>query len=331
VPSAEKTLLCVSGSEATFNAIRLARAVTGRSDLIKFEGCYHGWHDDLLMNHYMTKGSKLGDRTPPSAGILQEALEHTHIVNFNRIDEVEAKIREKRGKIAAVIVEPIMHNVGSIMPKPGFLEELRELTERHGIILIFDEIITGFRHGLGGYQEKCGVTPDVTTLGKSIANGFPMAAICGREDLMDRFSTAGGDVFYLGTFNAHPVSTAASLATIEELEDGSVYEKIFRLGDRIRKGLQEISVQLGLKTYASGYGSVFVNYFMEPPVESYPDLLRNNTQSDLSFRRMMIERGILLSSRNIRRSVISASHSDMDIDTTLEKARESLIESSKLK
>jgi len=157
----------------------------------------------------------------------------------------------------------------------------------------FDEIITGFRHGLGGYQEICGVTPDLTTLGKSVANGFPMAAICGREDLMNRFNTAGGDVFYLGTFNAHPVSTAASLATIEELEHGSVYEHMFKLGDRIREALQEMYVELDLKTYSTGYGSVFVNHFLEPPVESYTDLLKNNTQTDLSFRRKMVEKGIL--------------------------------------
>lgn len=325
VPSAEKVLFCNSGSEATYSAVRLARAVTGRSELIKFQGCYHGWHDYLLMN-VSSEASKIGRKDPLSAGMLKEAVDHTHVLAFNRLDEVEQKVRERKGKIASIILEPIPHNIGCILPKQEFLEGLREITERDGIVLIFDEVISGFRHSMGGYQEMCGVTPDLTTLGKSMGNGYPISAICGREDLMNRFNTAGGDVFFAGTYNAHPLSTTAALATLAELEQGSVYEYLFTLGDRLRKGLQEICDSLGLRTYTTGFGSLFVTYFMEPPIESYTDLLRNDAARFVAFRRKMIERGIFMLPINLKRSVISASHSEEDIERTLENARQSLTE-----
>jgi glutamate-1-semialdehyde 2,1-aminomutase len=325
VPSAEKVLFCNAGSEATYSAVRLARAVTGRTELIKFQGCYHGWHDYLLMN-VISEGSKISGKDPLSAGMLKEAIDQTHIVSFNRLDEVEQKVRERDGKIAAIILEPIPHNIGCVIPRQEFLHGLREIADRHGIVLIFDEIISGFRHSIGGYQKICGVIPDLTTLGKSIANGYPLSAICGREDLMNRFNTAGGDVFFAGTYNAHPLSTAAGLATIEELEDGSVYEHLFALGDRLRKGLQEICDGLALRTYTTGFGSVFVVYFMDPPVDSYVDLLRNNTESCLAFRKKMIDRGHFLLPISLKRSVISASHSNEDIKNTLESAKQALTE-----
>ena len=223
VPSAKQILFCNSGSEATYSAIRLARAVTKRTEIIKFIGAYHGWHDSVLLS-YSSDRSMLGRRDPHSAGMIKEVVSKTHPLTFNDLKAVEKKIRERKGKIAAVILEPILHNMGCVMPRIEFLKGLRELTEKNNIILIFDEIITGFRHSIGGYQKICGITPDVTTLGKSIANGYPLAAICGREDLMQRFKTAGGDVFFAGTYNAHPLSTAAGIATLKELEDGSVYD-----------------------------------------------------------------------------------------------------------
>lgn len=325
VPSAEKVLFCNSGSEATYSAVRLARAATGRSELIKFQGCYHGWHDYLLMN-VISEASKIGHKDPLSAGMLQESIDHTHVLAFNRLDEVEEKVRQRKGEIAAIILEPIAHNIGCVLPKQGFLEGLREITEREGIVLIFDEVISGFRHNIGGYQKICGVTPDLTTLGKSMGNGYPISAICGREDLMNRFNTAGGDVFFAGTYNAHPLSTTAALATLEELENVSVYERLFALGDRMRKGLQEISDGLGLKAYTTGFGSLFVTYFMRPPIESYVDLLRNDAESFVAFRRKMIERGSFMLPINLKRSVISTSHSEEDIERSLENARHSLSE-----
>ena len=226
--------------------------------------------------------------------MLREAVDNTIVLTFNRLDEVQKAVEENRDQIAMVILEPIPHNIGCVLPKQDFLQGLREITEREGILLVFDEVITGFRHSIGGYQSLCGVTPDLTTLGKAMANGYPCAAICGRRELMQRFATGGGDVFFAGTYNAHPLATAAAMATIEELEDGSVHDRIFRLGEEIRQGLSEIIGRLGIKAHVTGFGSVFVVYFMEPPVESYTDLLRNNSEMDLAFRWGMIERGIFI-------------------------------------
>jgi len=317
VPSAKQALFCLTGSEATYSAIRLARAVTKRTEIIRFIGGYHGWHDSVLAGPSRER-SMLGHS---SAGMIKEVVSKSHALTFNDLKAVEKKIRERRGKIAAVILEPIMHNVGCVMPKIEFLKGLRELTEKRNIILIFDEMITGFRHGLGGYQKICGITPDVTTLGKSIANGYPLAAICGREDLMQRFKTAGGDVFFAGTYNAHPLSTAAGIATIEALEDGSVYDHIFALGDQMRKGMKEICENLGLRAYATGFGSIFVTYFLEPPVENYTSLLKNDGRLDVAFRREMVKRRFLIMPMDLRRGVISASHSKEEIIETLNAAK----------
>jgi glutamate-1-semialdehyde 2,1-aminomutase len=202
VPSAEMVHFCNSGSEATYNAVRLARAVTGRPKLVKFQGCYHGWHDYLCMN-VISPRDRLGKHDPGSAGMLPEALQNTIVLTFNSVPELEQAFAESGDEIAAVILEPIPHNIGCVMPRPEFLKALRELTKRNGSLLIFDEVITGFRHALGGYQAICGVTPDLTTLAKSMANGYPCAALCGKRDFMQRFATAGGDVFFAGTYNAH--------------------------------------------------------------------------------------------------------------------------------
>ena len=226
VPSAEKVLLCVTGSEATYNAIRLARAVTGRKKLIKFQGCYHGWHDSVCMN-VISSRQNIGKYDPGSAGIMEETARHTIVLDFNRLDQVEETLRREKDQIAALILEPIPHNIGCVLPLPGYLEGIRDLCDQHGVVLIFDEVITGFRYGLGGFQTNCKVTPDLTTLAKSMANGYPCAALCGKRELMDRFQTNSGDVFFAGTYNAHPIAVAAALATIGELEDRRVYERLF--------------------------------------------------------------------------------------------------------
>jgi glutamate-1-semialdehyde 2,1-aminomutase len=176
IPSAEKVLLCNSGSEATFNAVRLARAVTGRRKLVKFQGCYHGWHDYLCMN-VISPAEKIGGYDLHSAGILEEAAHQTLVLPFNNIDVVEEAFRRNRGQIAGIILEPLPHNIGCVLPRAGFLEGLRQLCDQHGVVLIFDEVITGFRHGLGGFQKHAGVTPDLTTVAKSMANGYPCAAL----------------------------------------------------------------------------------------------------------------------------------------------------------
>ena len=190
-------------------------------------------------------------------------------------------------------------------------------------------MITGFRHGLGGYQEELDILPDLTTMAKAIANGYPCAVLAGREDLMMRFSSAGGDVFVGGTYNGHPVATAAALATIAELEDGTVYQRIFRLGDKARQGMQQIADRLDIEMTVAGYGSVFVPYFMSGAITRYADLLRNNTEADTMFRSEMVKRGIFMLPLAMKRNHISAAHTDADIDRTLNIAEDVLKEMSR--
>jgi glutamate-1-semialdehyde 2,1-aminomutase len=324
IPSAEKVLLCSTGSEATYHALRVSRAVTGRKKIIKFQGCYHGFHDSVLCN-IISPADKVGKMDPGSAGILSETLDQTLVCRFNDLGDVERAMRAHPGDVAAIILEPIAHNIGCVLPKPGFLEGLRQIATQHGSVLIFDEVVTGFRHHLGGYQAICGVTPDLTTLGKAIANGFPMAAICGRAELMDHFKTrTGGDTFFAGTFNGNAVSCAAALATMDILEREPVHEHIFRLGERLRAGLQEIHQRLGIRATVAGFGSVFLTYFMEGPIDSYADLLRNDEARFLEYRRGLFERGIFKLPVNLKRGHISYAHADAHIDRTLEACEDVL-------
>ncbi|HKS97665.1 MAG TPA: aspartate aminotransferase family protein [Terriglobia bacterium] len=326
VPSAEKVLLCTTGSEATLHALRVARAFTGRPKIIKFQGCYHGVHDAVLCN-IASPAEKVGELDPASAGILPDVLEHTLVSAFNDLDGVEKALDGHRGQVAAIIIEPIAHNVGCILPQPGFLEGLRQLATAHRTVLIFDEVITGFRHALGGYQSICGVTPDLTTLGKAIANGFPMAAVCGKAEIMDRFTTRpGGDTFFAGTYNGNGVGCAAALATLEMLEREPVHQHVFRLGERLRQGLREIHARLGVPATVAGFGSVFLTYFQEGPIVSYADLLRNDSQRFVDYRRRLIERGILKMPLNLKRNHVSYSHTDAHVDRTLEVCEDVLKE-----
>jgi len=322
VPSAERVLLANSGSEATYQALRLARAVTGRNGIVKFQGAYHGWHDAVAMN-VISAADKIGRRDLLSAGMLPGAVEHTHILPFNDVEAI-ADFLERRGEdIAAVLVEVIPHNIGCVLPRPGFLRALRDLCDKFGCLLIFDEVITGFRHRLGGYQKLCGVTPDLSTFAKAMANGYPIAALAGKAKYMQRYEPGGG-VFFAGTYNGHPHSVAAALATIAELEDGSVHAHCFALAERAANGIQQIAHELGIPMTVARFGSVFVPYFMEGPIASYTDLLRNDDKRDVWFRSQMCARGIFMLPTALKRNHVSAAHTEADIDRTLEAAREVL-------
>ncbi len=326
VPAAEMVLFCNAGSEATFHALRLARAVTGRRYILKFQGCYHGWHDYTCRN-MLSAPEKIGTRDPGSAGILDEVIDATLVCTFNDLDDVERTFNAHKGQIAAVILEPIPHNIGCVMPKPGFLEGLRKLTRDHGTILVFDEVVTGFRHSIGGYQKVCGITPDLTAMGKAIANGYPMAVLAGRKDLMDFFNTRpGGTVFFAGTYNGHAVGTAAALATIEIMEREPVHEHIFKLGDRMRRGLREIHQRLGIKATVVGFGSIFLTYFMDGPTENYSDLMRNDTAFFVDYRRRLMERGVFKIPMNLKRAHISYAHTEAHIDDSLQVTEDVLKE-----
>jgi glutamate-1-semialdehyde 2,1-aminomutase len=326
VPSIEKVLLTVTGSEATFHALRVARTATGRRDVIKFQGCYHGWHDSVAMN-VISPSDRIGQKDPLSQGILPEVLDATIVLPFNDADAIARAFQTRPGQIAAVILEPIPHNIGAVLPKPGFLERLRELCTVNDTVLIFDEVITGFRHGLGGYQAIAKVTPDLTTLGKAMANGYPISALGGRADLMDLFSSIPGrPAFFAGTFNGHPAMAAAALATVQKLEREPVHEHVFELGQRVRDGLTEVYRRLGVPVVVSGFGSVFVTYFLDGPVDSYEDLLRNDAELFVGYRRALLPHGIFELPLNLKRSHISYAHDDADVDALLE-ATERAVES----
>jgi glutamate-1-semialdehyde 2,1-aminomutase len=267
----------------------------------------------------------VGRRDPQSKGMLAAAVEATLVCRFNDLDDVEATLAEHGDDVAAVILEPIAHNSPGLVPKPGFLAGLRRLCDAHGTVLIFDEVISGFRHGIGGYQGVAGVLPDLTTFGKAMANGYPLAAVGGRRDLMERYTTnPTGDVHYGGTYNGNAVAVAAGLATIEQLEDGRVHEHVFRLGERMRAGLAEIGRRAGIPVTVGGFGSLFVLCFMEGRLESYDDVLRNDTALFMRYRRELVARGIFEMPESLGRSHISAAHTDDDIDRSLEAAEEAL-------
>lgn len=211
------------------------------------------------------------------------------------------------------------------MPADGFLADLREVCDRYGAVLIFDEIITGFRHHIGGYQAICGVTPDLATLAKAIANGYPVAAVAGKRDLMEQYNTtATGNVTFAGTYNGGAVGMAAALATIQTLETEPVHEHLFALGERMRQGLRDISAELGVPTVVSGYGSLYAMLFMDGPLESYDDVVRNDKELFVAYRKELVRRGVLEMPENIGRNHISYSHTDQDIDRALEVSREAL-------
>lgn len=322
VPGIEKVLLTSTGSEATFHALRLSRAVTGRRLVVKFQGCYHGWHDSVSLN-VISAPDRVGTTDPISKGILPEVLAATLVLPFNDVDAVRRAFAEHGDDIAAVILEPVPHNVGCLLPDIEFLRCLREETWKAGSVLVFDEVITGFRHALGGWQSLTGVIPDLTTLGKALGNGYPVAALGGRADLMEQFSTTpGAPVFFAGTYNGHPAVVAAALATVRKLQTEPVHEHVFRLGDAIRKGLAEVFAELGVPAVPTGYGSVFLTYFMPgPEPRTYDDLLANDVGLFVGYRRRMVDHGIFELPLNLKRSHVSYAHTDSDVDALLEATR----------
>jgi glutamate-1-semialdehyde 2,1-aminomutase len=324
VPSVEQTVVCNSGSEATYHAIRLARGVTGRQRIVKFQGCYDGFHDYVLRN-VLSAPDRVGRRDPHSKGMLDAAVDATLVCRFNDLDDVRATFERRGHEFAAVIVEPVAHNSPGLLPRAGFLEGLRSTCDEHGALLIFDEVITGFRHHVGGYQAIARVLPDLTTFGKAIANGYPLAAVGGRREHMERYTTsAAGDVHYGGTYNGNAVAVAAGVATIERLADGTVHEHVFRLGRRMREGLAEIGARAGIPVTVGGFGSLFVLCFMEPPLETYEDVLRNDTDLFMRYRRELVARGIFEMPESLGRSHIGAAHTDADVDRSLEAAEDAL-------
>ena len=328
VPSAQMVKFCNTGTEATYHAIRVARAFTGKNKVIKFEGAYHGWHDYVNISvgpSLREAGPKESPNSvPDSSGIPRNVLENTIILPFNNLSVVEKTIRKHEKEIAALITEPIMHgNSCCIVPKEGYLKTLREICDRYNVLYIFDEVVTGFRHGLGGAQKIFGVTPDITTFAKAMANGFPVASVCGKKEIMNMFSPFG-EVDLGGTYNGNPISMAAALATIRELETQGAYEHLFKLGSLMRKRLREVIEKLNVRAQVVGFGSVFQILFTHKEIEDYRDVLTSNREKYEKFQRELMKRHVFIIPKANKRCHISTAHTIDDINMTIEAMKDSL-------
>jgi len=328
VPNAERIQITTTGSEATYHAIRIARAVTQRNHIIVMQGGYNGWHNDVACN-VISSLKDIGPFQSPyeypfdslSAGVPKNHSDLVHVVNYNDLESV--KYVAQKYDIACILLEPILQNIGIVKPEVGYLEGLRQLADELGFLLIFDEVKTGFRHALGGYQSLCNVVPDLSTFGKAVANGYPLGVIAGKKKYMDYFIDPDKSrrVMIAGTFNAFPLTTAAAIATLKKLSnpDFAVYEHVERLGEILEKGYQEIFPKLGRVFHIARQGSAFCTYFMDHAPKNYHDILTNHDfDLDLRYRKKLIEEGIFNFPAAIKQGSISYAHKEEDIYRTLE-------------
>lgn len=310
-PSMEMLRFVSSGTEATMAAIRVARGATGRAKIIKVEGGFHGAHDSVLVKAG-SGATTLG--TPDSLGVPADATRNTLQVPYNDPLALEAALSAYPGEVACLIMEPVLGNIGPVLPQAGYLEAVRDLTREHDVLLIFDEVITGFRLGLGGAQERYGVRPDMTTLGKIVGGGFPVGVFGGRRDLMEQVAPGGG-IYQAGTFNGSPVPLAAGMATLDVLE-GEI-ERLNRTGDGMRRALGDILEDLGLGYSVVGIASIF-KIFFGPEPHNYEEALRCDRSGYQAFFRRMLERGIFLTPSQFETDFISTAHGEDVIQATLE-------------
>lgn len=336
VPTADKIQITSTGSEATYHAIRIARAATGREHVIKIQGGYNGWHNDVAANVISAAGD-VGARISPgeypfdalSAGIPQNHRALVHVVNFNDLDSVSYVL--KRYPVACIILEPVLQNVGIVHPVAGYLRGLRDLADKYGFLLVFDEVKTGFRHALGGYQSICGVTPDLSTFGKAVANGFPLGVIAGRKEYMDYFIHADRNkrALIAGTYNAHPMTTAAGIATLKKLSSPvtGVYAHVERMGEMLEEGLIKIFSQYDRAFHIARQGSAFCVYFMDHGPLDFHDILSNHDFTfDKAYRLGLIEHGVYHFPMPIKQGSISFAHTVADIEQTLSATEKVLLD-----
>jgi glutamate-1-semialdehyde 2,1-aminomutase len=319
VPGCERVRFVSSGTEATMSAIRLARGATGRDELIKIEGCYHGHVDSLLVqagSGVLTLG------LPGSPGIPTPLAELTRIVPFNDADAVEQVLNDRGDRIAALIVEPIAGNMGVIPPAPGYLERLRELTSAHGVILIFDEVMTGFRVHRGGAQARFGIEPDLSCFGKVIGGGLPVAAYGGRADLMEQIAPTG-PVYQAGTLSGNPLAMRAGFETLGLLDDDA-YRELERLSARLQAGLSRAAVSAGVETTSNRVGSMMTTFFRAGEVTNFTEATASDTERYARFFHGMLERGVYLAPSQFEAAFVSLAHTDEDIDATVAAAAETL-------
>src|SRR5713226_1536775 len=315
-PSIDLVRFVSSGTEATMSALRLARAATGREMLIKFDGGYHGHADGLLVQ---AGSGPLTFGLPDSPGVPAEAARQTLSVPYNNLPAVRDAFQAYTGQIAAAIVEPVAGNMGVVPPEPGFLEHLRSLTREHGALLIFDEVITGFRIALGGAQEHYRVTPDLTCLGKIVGGGLPVGAYGGQRDLMEQISPLG-PVYQAGTLSGNPLAMAAGLATIRLLTEPGVYSHLEALSARLVEGLGAAATAAKVGYTTNRVGSMFTGFFCADPVTDYISAKKADTQAYARFFHALLERGVYVAPSQFEAGFVSLAHTEADIDATIEAA-----------
>jgi glutamate-1-semialdehyde 2,1-aminomutase len=320
VPSMEMVRLVSSGTEAAMSAIRVARGATARDLIIKFDGCYHG-HADSLLVKAGSGGATFG--VPDSQGVPAALAALTLALPFNDLGAVRRALESRRGEVAAVLVEPVAGNMGVVPPAPGFLEGLRELCTRHGALLIFDEVITGFRVAFGGAQARFGVRADLTCLGKIIGGGLPVGAYGGSRELMSRVAPLGA-VYQAGTLSGNPLAVAAGLATLRALDNPAVYDRLERLGGALEKGITEAAAAAGIPVTVNRVGSMLTTFFTEGPVTDYASAKRADTARYARFFHAMLDRGVFLAPSQFEAAFVSLAHSEQDLDRAAVACREAM-------
>ncbi|MCM1565950.1 MAG: glutamate-1-semialdehyde-2,1-aminomutase [Dehalobacter sp. 4CP] len=321
VPSIEMIRMVNSGTEATMSAVRAARGFTGRNKIIKFEGCYHGHSDAMLVK---AGSGVMSSGVPSSLGVPPGCAVDTLTAVFNDIGSVQALFENNKDQVAAVIVELVPANMGVVLPKPGFLQELQKLCTENSTLLIADEVITGFRLGLGGAQELFGIKPDLTAFGKIIGGGMPVGAYGGRKEIMQQVAPCGG-VYQAGTLSGNPVAMAAGIAQLSILKNNpQIYTHIDSLSVRLSNGLRELIKARGLKATVNSIGSLSTLLFTEREVYNYTDALTSDTKMYGRFFSAMLNQGIYLAPAQFEAAFISNSHTEVDIDRTLECAEKAL-------
>jgi glutamate-1-semialdehyde 2,1-aminomutase len=319
-PSMEKVRLVSSGTEAAMSAVRLARGYTDRDKIVKFEGCYHGHADSMLVK---AGSGALTFGQPDSPGVPKDLARHTLTATFNDIDSVRRLFGRNKGQIAAVIVEPVPGNMGVVLPAPGFLEALRKITRQERALLVFDEVISGFRVAFGGAQELFGVGPDLTVLGKIIGGGLPVGAFGGRRDVMDALSPVG-PVYQAGTLSGNPLAVAAGIACLTELAAKGTYKKLGDKADYLAEGLHGAFEKSGVPTWTNRVGSMWTTFFQKGPVVDYATAKRSDTAAYAGYFHGLLARGVYTAPSQFEAGFVSLAHTRAQLDRTIAAARQVL-------